>query len=64
MKTDNEEAPFGGTSLFTVEGKSVAYEPLASNFEWTKIREELEELGESLNCDVEFDDVTGSSFRN
>ena len=64
MKTKHEEAPFGGTELFTVEGRSVAYEPLSSNFEWTKIREELKELGDSLNCDVEFDDVTGSSFRD
>eukprot|EP00573_Skeletonema_grethae_P000496 CAMPEP_0201689488 /NCGR_PEP_ID=MMETSP0578-20130828/3059_1 /ASSEMBLY_ACC=CAM_ASM_000663 /TAXON_ID=267565 /ORGANISM="Skeletonema grethea, Strain CCMP 1804" /LENGTH=139 /DNA_ID=CAMNT_0048174139 /DNA_START=335 /DNA_END=754 /DNA_ORIENTATION=- len=64
MKTKHEEAPFGGTELFTVEGRSVAYEPLSSNFEWTKIREELKELGDSLNCDIEFDDVTGSSFRD
>jgi len=64
MKTKHEEAPFGGTELFTVEGRSVAYEPLSSNFDWTKIREELKELGDSLNCDVEFDDVTGSSFRD
>mmetsp|Transcript_2280 Transcript_2280/g.3388 ORF Transcript_2280/g.3388 Transcript_2280/m.3388 type:complete len:224 (+) Transcript_2280:69-740(+) len=64
MKTKHEEAPFGGTELFTVEGRSVAYEPLASNFEWTKIREELKELGDSLNCDIEFDNVTGSTFRD
>jgi len=64
MKTKHEDAPFGGTELFTVEGKSVAYEPLASNFEWTKIREELKQLGDSLNCDIEFDNITGSSFRH
>ena len=64
MKTKHEEAPFGGTELFTVEGRSVAYEPLASNFEWTKIQEELKELGDSLNCDIEFDNVTGSTFRD
>ena len=47
-----------------MEGRAVAYEPLASNFDWTKIREELQELGESMNCDVEFSDITGSSIRN
>jgi len=60
MKTSREEAPFGGTELFTMEGKSVAYEPLASNFDWLKIKEELQEMGESMNCDVEFDEVTKS----
>lgn len=64
MKTRQDEAPFGGTELFTMEGRAVAYEPLASNFDWTKIRDELQELGESMNCDVEFSDITGTSIRN
>lgn len=62
MKTRQDEAPFGGTELFTMEGRAVAYHPLASHFDWTKIREELQELGESLNCDVEFSDMTGSAL--
>ena len=41
-----------------MEGRAVAYEPLASNFDWVKIREELQELGESMNCDVAFEDTT------
>ena len=64
MKTRQDEAPFGGTELFTMEGRAVAYEPLASNFDWTKIRDELQELGENMNCDVEFSDITGTSIRN
>lgn len=40
---------------------AIAYEPLSSNFDWTKIQEELQELGDSMNCDVELKDVTGSS---
>eukprot|EP01082_Thalassiosira_pseudonana_P010686 g9474.t1 g9474 contig37:35238-35739(-) len=64
MQTFQEEAPFGGTELFTMEGKAVAYQPLASNFDWKKIKEELVEMGESMNCDVEFSDVTGDSIRN
>jgi glycine cleavage system transcriptional repressor len=62
MKTRQEEAPFGGTELFTMEGKAVAYQPLASHFDHKKIGEELQELGDSLNCDVDFSDMTGSSL--
>ena len=64
MKTSQKEAPFGGTELFTMEGRAVAYQPLASHFDWKKIRDELQELGESMNCDVEFRDITGDSIRN
>ena len=42
-----------------MEGRAVAYEPLASNFDWLKIRDELEDMGDSMNCDVDFDDETG-----
>ncbi|KAL7464387.1 hypothetical protein ACHAXS_004727 [Conticribra weissflogii] len=64
MKTSHEEAPFGGTELFTMEGRAVAHEPLASEFDWIKINAELQEMGESMNCDVEFKDVTGDAIRN
>lgn len=40
-----------------MEGRAVAYEPLSSNFDWKKIQEELQEMGESINCDVEFEEV-------
>lgn len=40
-----------------MEGRAVAYEPLSSNFDWEKIQEELQEMGESINCDVEFEEV-------
>ena len=43
--------------VILVEGRAVAYEPLASNFDWKKIQEELQEMGESINCDVEFEEV-------
>lgn len=39
----------------------MAYEPLSSHFDWMKIADELKKLGESMNCDVEFHDVTGIS---
>ena len=44
-------------TLQLVEGRAVAYEPLSSNFDWKKIQEELQEMGESINCDVEFEEV-------
>lgn len=61
MKTHHEEAPFGGTELFTMLGRTVAYEPLASHFDWQKIQAELQDLGDSMNCDIEFRDTTESS---
>ena len=64
MKTEHESCPFGGTELFTMEGRALGYEPLASGFELEKVRNELVELGESLNCDIEFDDITGHSIRH
>jgi len=58
MTTSREGAPHGGTELFTMEGRAIAYEPLASNFDYSKVKQQLQELGESINCDVEFEDVS------
>jgi hypothetical protein len=41
-----------------VEGQAIAYAPLAAHFDASKIEEQLQELGESLNCDIEFEDVS------
>jgi len=54
MSTTHEEAPFGGTLLFKMNGNAVAYEPLPSSFDWKKIRADIIELGEGLNCDIDF----------
>jgi glycine cleavage system transcriptional repressor len=67
METDQEIAPHGGTVLFRMKGKAVAYEPLASGFVPSQIRYDLQELGASLNCDVELEDMeddesTSASF--
>ena len=64
MKTEHESCPFGGAELFAMAGRALGYEPLASGFELEKVRNELVELGESLNCDIEFDDTTGHSIRH
>lgn len=57
MHTSQEEAPFGGSTLFKVSGVANAPEPLSANFDPEAIREELEKLGEELNCDVTLEDV-------
>ncbi|KAL3908643.1 MAG: hypothetical protein SGARI_002969 [Bacillariaceae sp.] len=57
METSDELAAGGSTVLFKMKGIAHAYEPLASGFDVGKIKEELTELGDSLNCDIEMEDV-------
>jgi glycine cleavage system transcriptional repressor len=52
VRTSQECAPHGGTTLFLMEGTANALEPLAKEFSADKIIAELEELGNFLNCDV------------
>jgi glycine cleavage system transcriptional repressor len=58
METSAALAPEGGTVLFRVRGVAHAYEPLASGFNPTKIKQELSDLGDALNCDIQLEDVT------
>lgn len=57
METDQEIAPYGGSTLFKMRGLANASEPLATAFDPVKIRDELIELGESLNCDVSMEEA-------
>mmetsp|Transcript_16260 Transcript_16260/g.46861 ORF Transcript_16260/g.46861 Transcript_16260/m.46861 type:complete len:139 (-) Transcript_16260:87-503(-) len=57
MVTAQEEAPFGGSTLFKVLGVATASEPLSMNFSPDRVRDELESLGEEMNCDVKLEDV-------
>lgn len=57
MDTTEAPAPHGGTTLFLMEGLVSAREPLGKDFDVKKIRELLEELGDSLNCDITLEDV-------
>ena len=41
-----------------MEGGVIAYEPLASNFDLSGIKGQLQELGESINCDVDLEDAS------
>jgi glycine cleavage system transcriptional repressor len=52
METDQEIAPYGAAMLFKMRGVATASAPLASGFDISKIKRELEALGDSLNCDV------------
>jgi len=66
LKTGEDIAPHGGTTLFHMKCVASAPEPLAKDFDPEKIRVQLEALGENLNCDVTLEDVQddniGASF--
>lgn len=56
METTDEIAPNGGSVLFRMKGIAHAYEPLSSGFDAGKIRDELTQLGDDLNCDIDLID--------
>lgn len=56
LETTQEEAAFGGTTLFTLDGIVTANEPLPNSFDTDKIRKELTKLGDDLNCDIDLED--------
>lgn len=62
MGTTEEIAPHGGTHLFRMKGIAHAFEPLPKAFDAEKIREELQELGDSLNCDLTLEDVDEDTY--
>jgi len=57
METSDELAPRGGTVLFKMKGIAHAYEPLADGFDVSKIKQELSDLGDDLNCDIDLEDL-------
>ena len=62
METDQQIAPYGGSVLFKMRGIANAAAPLASGFDPAKIKEELFELGDSLNCEVTMEDQADDSY--
>jgi len=62
MGTTEEIAPHGGTSLFRMKGIAHVFEPLPKTFDSSKIREELQVLGDDLNCDLTLQDVDKESY--
>jgi len=57
MSTGQDIAPQGGTVLFRMDGIVTAAAPLAAGFDADKIKADLESIGDSLNCDVNLEDV-------
>jgi len=59
LKTSDEDAPFGGTTLFLMEGIVTMPEEQVAGFDVDKVRKDLTILGDSLNCDVTLEDYSG-----
>ena len=62
METSDQAAPYGGTTLFKMRGVAHAYEPLATGFDVSKIKEELSALGDAMNCDISIEDAKEDDF--
>jgi glycine cleavage system transcriptional repressor len=57
--SEADPVAYGGTTLFVIDGLATATEERAKKIDTDKIREELAELGEYLNCDISLiDDVS------
>lgn len=63
LETDQEIAPHGGSILFKMHGTAIAIAPLAKHFDIAKIKADLEELGDSLNCEVSMEDTVDDSYQ-
>jgi glycine cleavage system transcriptional repressor len=63
LETDQEIAPHGGSVLFKMHGTVVAMAPLAKHFDVAKIKTDLAELGDSLNCEVTLEDSVDDSYQ-
>lgn len=55
MQTFENQAPFGGVTLFHMEGIATSTAPYAVDFDVEGIQKELNKLGDSLNCDITFE---------
>lgn len=63
LATDQEIAPHGGTVLFKMHGTAVRLGALPNSFDIPSIKTELEELGDSLNCDLKMEDSVDEAFQ-
>lgn len=63
LETDQEIAPHGGSVLFKMRGVAIALAPLPKQFDIRQIKQDLEELGDSLNCDVTMEDTVDESVQ-
>ena len=62
LKTSEDKStPYGGVSLFTMSGTATTPLPLLKSFDPDIVRNELEELGDQMNCDITLEDVLDAS---
>lgn len=64
LHTEQELAPYGGSVLFKMSGIVVATAPLAKHFDIQKIKNELIDLGNSLNCDISLNDNIDEQYNS
>lgn len=63
LETSQEEAPFGGTTLFRMEGKVTMSKPIHSNFDLESLQNDLASLGNDLNCDISLEESSEEDIR-
>jgi glycine cleavage system transcriptional repressor len=57
LKTfEDDSVPYGGMTLFQMSGTCTSPAPLANGFNPAAIRDELEALGDSMNCEITLKD--------
>lgn len=61
LETAEGIAPHGGTTLFRMKGVAHAYEPISAGFSVDRVRNELEAMGDELNCDIDLIDMPSGS---
>jgi glycine cleavage system transcriptional repressor len=57
METSDELAPQGSAVLFKMVGVVNAYQPLMAGFDIEKVKSELSDLGDGMNCDISMEDL-------
>lgn len=62
MKTFEEAAPYGGTTLFHMNGVATSPAPLANGFDPKLVRKELEKLGDEMNCEIDLEDMLDDKY--
>jgi len=62
LKTFEESAPYGGTMLFHMSGIATSPAPLANGFDPKAIRDELQALGDEMNCDIDLEDMLDDKY--
>eukprot|EP00934_Nitzschia_sp_Nitz4_P004245 Nitzschia sp. Nitz4//scaffold139_size61406//31338//32171//NITZ4_006458-RA/size61406-snap-gene-0.3-mRNA-1//1//CDS//3329535846//4235//frame0 len=63
METGEDIAPHGGAVLFRMDGVAHAFQPMSSGFDPEKIKEDLETLGNEMNCDMELIDIPENEWK-